>query len=103
MSDLDAIYSRLLTVGFVVLRQAVDAKDDDWINAELELLHNVPSLIGESNTKRHQHFWFEERSHYIEWVSAASNKAAESRMRTFYEPIWDELEQVVLPLVEEQV
>ena len=90
MADLNSIYARHLTIGFVVLRQAFESRDDEWINAELELLHNVSSLIDEGNALRHQYFWSEERTHYIRWASSASGEAA-SRMRTFYEPIWQEL------------
>jgi hypothetical protein len=64
------------------------------------LLHNVPSLLGEKNIERHRYFWFQERAHYIEWVSDAGNELAKSRMRTFYEPIWEEMESTVLELIE---
>ena len=65
METLDDLYCQLLKVGFVVLRQAVDANDNDWLSVELELLHNVPSLIGETNSNRHEYFWFQERKAYL--------------------------------------
>ena len=95
MSKLDKLYAHLLTVGFVVMRQAAEAEDRDWMDAELELLHNVPSLIGESNVERHRYFWFKERAHHIEWVSASGREQAKSRMLTYYKPIWDEMEPLV--------
>jgi hypothetical protein len=95
MRDLDALYAQLLQAGFVALRQAIESGDQEWVHAELELLHNVPSLLGEDNIERHRYFWFKERAHYTEWVSAAGRDEAKSRMLTSYEPIWDELQPLI--------
>jgi len=98
MGELDLLYAQFLSVGFVVMRQAVETENRDWIDAELELLHNVPSLIGEANARRHRYFWFKERGHYIEWVSTPGREQAMSRMLTYYKPIWDEIEPLVTQL-----
>lgn len=103
MNKLDKFYVELLKVGFLILRQAADAKDLSWINAEVELLHNIPSLIGETNIERHRYFWFQERTHYIEWMDTNGSSEAQSRMRTFYEPIWREMESSILELVGTEV
>jgi hypothetical protein len=95
MVNLDQLYARFLQVGFVVLRQAIESGKQDWIDAELELLHNVPSLLGETNPERHRYFWFQERPHHMEWVSAHAREEAKSRMLTYYKPIWDEMEPLV--------
>ena len=78
-----------------MLKQAVESGIQDWIDAEIELLHNLPSLMGEGNKKRHRYFWYKERTHYIEWVSRSGPEKARSRMRTYYEPIWNEMEHLV--------
>ena len=96
MSELDAFYIRMLEVGFVVLRQAHDSGDKEWLNAELELLHNIPSLLGEGNAERHRYFWFGERDLYINWLSTHGREEPISRMRTYYEPIWNEMEPLIL-------
>jgi hypothetical protein len=101
MDELDRLYARLLAVGFVVLRLAVESSDRDWIDAELELLHNVPSLIGEANVERHKYFWFQERTHHIQWVSAPGREEAKARMLTYYKPLWDEMEPLLTQLVAE--
>ncbi len=95
MSRLDSMYVNSLSVGFLVLKQAVESGSREWIEAEIELLHNMPSLIGESNKARHRYFWLKERTHYIDWVSKPGREEARSRMLTFYEPIWSEMEPVV--------
>src|SRR5438067_593792 len=95
MRDLDSFYAHLLSVGFVVMREAAESVDQDWLDAEFELLHNVPSLIGEGNIERHRYFWSQERTHYIEWASAVGRENAKSRMLTYYQPIWNEMEPIV--------
>lgn len=98
MAELDALYARLLSLGFVVLKQAARSGKRDWLEAELEMLHNVPSLLGEENVQRHQYYWFSERTHYIDWVSRFGDDEVKSRMRTYYEPIWEEMEPLVAEL-----
>jgi len=92
MTKLDDLYRQLLQLGFVVLRQAVDAHDYEWVSAEVELLHNVPSLIGEKNPSRHRYFWHQERAAYLDWVRAPGRQVQRSRMATYYEPLWKEME-----------
>ncbi|MBW3596788.1 MAG: hypothetical protein KY475_05870 [Planctomycetes bacterium] len=96
MGDLDYAYAQLLQRGFLVLRQAVDSGDQDWVRAEVAFLHNVPSLIGEENVERHRYFWNEERRHYLDWIASQGSEAVRSRMRTYYEPLWSEMEPLVL-------
>ncbi|MEX0677867.1 MAG: hypothetical protein WD063_12370 [Pirellulales bacterium] len=96
MNELDTLYSRFLMLGFIALRQAVSARDYEWAEAEIELLHNVPSLLGESNVARHRYFWFTEREHYIQWVTATGRDELKSRLRTYYEPLWQEMEPILL-------
>lgn len=88
---LDRLYAQLLQVGLVVLRQAAEDGDNKYVLAELELLHNVPSLIGEENVERHRFFWEQEIPQYLERLTSRGDKLARSRMRTYYEPLWDEM------------
>ena len=92
MRPLDSLYRDLLNVGFVVLRQAMDSQNREWLEAEVELLHNIPSLIEEENQHRHHYFWSQERAAYIERLKSLGQELPLSRMRTFYEPIWKEME-----------
>ncbi len=98
MSTLDALYRELLKLGFVVMRQASEAGDLEWLAAEIELLHNVPSLIEEKNPERHEYFWQQERKVYLEWVLAPGRELQRSRMATYYEPVWEEMEGCILAL-----
>jgi hypothetical protein len=100
MNDLDPLYAKLLSLGFVVLNQAAQSGNRDWLAAELEMLHNVPSLLGEDNVERHRYYWFSERQHYIDWASTPGQEAAKSRMLTYYEPIWREMEPLVANMMQ---
>ena len=100
MDDLDYLYSRMLHFGFLHLREAFDSGDDEWLSKELELLHNVPSLLSEENSERHRYFWFKERNRYVAWVLAHGGEESTSRMRSFYEPIWNEMEPLILRRLE---
>jgi hypothetical protein len=66
------------------------------------LLHNVPTLIGETNKERHQYFWHKERRRYMDWASAPGRDQAKSRMMTYYQPIWDEMEPLMTQLLDLQ-
>ena len=99
MESLDPLYAEMLHRGFIVLRQALEAKDEPWINAEIELLHNVPSLIGEANIHRHRYFWTAERDHYMAWITNSGSAQAKSRMITYYVPLWKEMEPLVAELL----
>lgn len=96
--ELDRLYAQLLHRGFLVMRQALDSTNQDWIDFEYELLHNVPSLIGETNVERHLYFWLQERTLYIERVSAPGREEARSRMQTYYKPLWDLMEPLFTEL-----
>lgn len=99
MEELNAFYNRLLLFGLVILREAIHARNEDWAKAEVEMLHNIPSLIGEQNLERHRYFWFVERDLYIEKIAALGLDGPKLRVRTFYEPIWRDMEPVLLRLL----
>jgi hypothetical protein len=93
---LDAHYARLLHFGLLGLREAIALQDLEWANAETEFLHEIPTLIGEQNVQRHRWFWFTIRDLYIGWVKESGHERVQSRMRTYYEPLWREMEPILL-------
>ncbi len=100
MTQIEYFYVQILNVGFLILRRAVDSGIQDWVNAELELLHNVPSLLGEDNKERHRYFWYKERTRYIAWASAPGRYEAQSGMLTYYGPIWEEMEPLIRAFID---
>lgn len=99
MNDLNSLYIQMLHVGMLVLRQALAEGDNDWADAEVELLHNVPSLINEPDATQHEYFWKATRGHHIEWVSKPGRELAKSRMETYYEPLWLQMEPIVRKMI----
>jgi predicted AlkP superfamily pyrophosphatase or phosphodiesterase len=99
MLELDLLYARFLEAGFNVMRTALNSKDWDWIEVEYDVLHNAPSLIGESNIERHRYFWFGERTYYIERITALGREEARSRMLAYYKTIWDKMEPLITEMI----
>lgn len=93
MNELDEQYKMLLSVGFIVLREALDSGNTDWVSAEIEMLHNVPSLIGEAKISRHEYYWEKERAAYIGRTSR--NGSALLLMNAFYQPIWESIRKEI--------
>lgn len=103
MHELDDGYKMLLNVGFIVLRDAIQSGSSEWIKAEMEMLHNIPSLIGESNSERHKYYWLHERRAYVDWISKYGSEYARSRMKTFYDPTWEAMAKEVQILIDQPV
>jgi hypothetical protein len=100
IEELSKCYCQLLMVGFVVLRQAMEANDRDWMDHEIEFLHNIPTLIADPNSGRHNYFWSQERPHYMKWVSAPGHELQRSAMQTYYEPILDSMVPLIAKLAD---
>lgn len=103
MTELDDHYKMLLSAGFIVLREALDSGIADWANAEIEMLHNVPSLIGEPNVLRHRYYWEKERTTYVERINGSGNERAQSRMAVFYVPLWEPIGKEIESLTNRKV
>lgn len=98
MERLDTLYARLLHLGFTSIKEALRLQDYERANAEIQLLHNVPSLLGEPNVLRHQYFWLSEREQYIQWAKTQGSERSRAIMRMFYEPVWLEMEPILTEL-----
>ncbi len=98
MTGIEVLYARLLHFGLMQVRDAFRTGNHEWLQEELEMLHNIPSLLGEANVHRHYYYWFSERVRYIEWASGPGREDVKSRMVMFYEPIWQEMEPLLAKL-----
>jgi hypothetical protein len=63
-------YASILTLGLIALRNAAFNNDIDRCKIESEHLHNVPSLLNESNINRHLYYFNQERVNYIKSTKA---------------------------------
>jgi hypothetical protein len=94
MSERDQIYIQILGHGLQRLRDSALLGMIEYCAIEAEHLHNLPSLIGESNERRHEYYFEKERPFYLERVDR-SVPGIEFTLRR-YEECWQKL-QVLLP------
>lgn len=68
MTERDAIYVQILHHGLSRIRDYAALGHLQYCAVESEHLHNIPSLIGETNEHRHVYYFSKERAHYLENV-----------------------------------
>ena len=68
MSERDEIYIQILHHGLLRLRDAAASGHIHHCSVEAEHLHNIPSLIGETNEQRHLYYLGQERCYYLERI-----------------------------------
>jgi hypothetical protein len=90
MTDRDVIYLKILKVGLVSLRNAAYSGNTQYWIIEAEHLHNLPSLVGESNESRHEYYFDAERHSYLESVDRSMPEVRYTLAR--YDELWCELE-----------
>jgi hypothetical protein len=100
MNELDELYVQFLERGLLTIREAIACGDLGWARLAVELLHNVPSLLGEENIERHRYFWNQERGLYLERIAGQGSARAMERMQENYESIWEKMEPLMLRLFE---
>src|SRR5687767_15998977 len=92
MTERDAIYVQILHHGLLRIRDSAALGYLQYCAVESEHLHNIPSLIGESNEHRHVYYFSQERAHYLERVE----RSVPGLDYTFrhYEELWTRLNQL---------
>ena len=68
MTERDIIYIQILQHGLICVRNAAALGQLQYCALESEHLHNIPSLIGETNEDRHLYYFCQERACYLEGV-----------------------------------
>jgi hypothetical protein len=95
MSERDQIYIQILQYGLLSLRNAGLQGMIEYCAIEAEHLHNLPTLIGESNERRHEYYFERERPCYLEQVDR-SVPGLDFTLRR-YEECWRELRDLTEP------
>ena len=72
MTSRDQIYIEILRFGLQRLRDCSELGLIDYCRVESEHLHNLPSLIGEKNEGRHEYYFQQERTLYLERVNRST-------------------------------
>jgi hypothetical protein len=68
MTERDTIYVEILHHGLLRIRNSAALGDLQYCAIESEHLHNLPSLIGETNEARHLYYFNHERTYFLERV-----------------------------------
>lgn len=87
LGELDRLYVQTLHHGLMLLKNTLRVRGPDWSYALADFLHNIPSLIGETNA--HRYFWDAERTFFIERVNSLDSDEANSEVRIHFGPIWE--------------
>jgi hypothetical protein len=98
MESLNALYLQMLELGLSQIKHALWARDFEFAEAQVVLLHNIPSLISESYIEGHRYFWEAERPHYLAWLSKSGSAEAKAKTATYYESIWAEMQPLMVEL-----
>lgn len=92
MDQLQKLYIRILHTGLIVIRTAIEMEHNEWADVEINFLHNIPSLLNETNIHRHRYFWEQERPYYLERINELELDDDITGMRPFYDDILKEME-----------
>jgi hypothetical protein len=95
MSELDSLYVSLLRDGLISVRNAARSGDYEWCKAESEYLHEIPSLIGDSNLTRHIYQATGARKLYLKWVADNNRHDVKKYVDMFYAPVWIQMDKLL--------
>lgn len=97
MTERDAIYVQILHHGLLRIRDSAALGHLQYCAVESEHLHNIPSLIGETNEERHSYYFCQERAHYLEAVDRSLPGLDFTLSR--YSELWTRLHELNEPNV----
>jgi hypothetical protein len=94
MRTRDAVYLDILAFGLLWIRNAGYSGNARACELEADHLHNLPSLIGETNELRHECYFDNERTLYLERTTELDPTTAKRASFTWqrYRDLWAELE-----------
>ncbi len=92
MTERDRIYIEILGFALPQIRNAAQAGLVEYCAVEADHIHNLPSLIGESNELRHAYYLDAEREWYLERVDRTLPHVQWLLRR--YAELWSELESL---------
>ncbi len=91
MNSRDQAYLEILGFGLLRIRECAALGLHHYCAVEADHLHNIPSLIGETNEKRHEYYIREERGLYLERVDRTIEGISFTLNR--YAELWPIIEQ----------
>ncbi|MEZ0216211.1 MAG: hypothetical protein ACAH89_03700 [Rariglobus sp.] len=92
MTPRDQAYLDMLHFGLHRIRENAALGYIEYCTIESEHLHNVPSLIGETNEKRHEYYFRQERDTYLQRVDRTLPGVSFTLER--YTELWPVINQI---------
>ena len=93
MTPLDIAYITLLQVGLVCIRNAAASKQIEWLQAQASLLHEVPTLISEENSFRHEYFRNEHQRTYEAWIAEYASPDVQDTSEAMYTTAFEMIQE----------
>jgi hypothetical protein len=87
----DRAYLDLLSYGLVTLRNCAYSGPLELCLVEADPLHNLPSLVGEINERRHEYYIVQERDLYLHRLHELGATEYLQRTRSLYAEPWQVL------------
>ena len=98
MTERDEVYLAILQFGLLALRASASAGHSNYCFVEADHLHNIPSLIGETNELRHDYYFNIERTSYLEKLDLLIPEIGSVSEIGFswrrYEELWQRLREL---------
>ena len=95
MNELDRLYVAVLYLGLISLRNASSKGDLELCKAASEYLHEIPSLIGETNMHRHIYQATKVRPAFLEWAKQHGRNDVLQSMNTWCAPEWEQIDSIL--------
>jgi hypothetical protein len=102
-SDRDKSYLMLLHCGLVMLRNIAHLGHIDLCRIEAEHLHEIPTLVGESNEQRHEYYLRGTRGLYLQSLREMGADEYLANANIWYSEPWRVLESLATVRLSEEV
>ncbi len=95
MCELDRLYIAILHQGLISIRNASNNGDLNLCQAESEYLHEVPSLIGETNMRRHIYQAAKVRPAFLKWANDNRREDILEFVKTWFAAEWKRIDAIL--------
>ena len=95
MHELDQLYLAILHRGLISIRNASWNGDIELCKAHSEYLHEVPSLIGETNMHRHIYQAEKVGPAFLAWAKVNDRHDVLQFVNTYYAYEWKQIDRIL--------
>jgi hypothetical protein len=95
VNQLDQLYITILHRGLISIRNASRNGDLELCKAESEYLHEIPSLIGETNVLRHIYQATIVRPEFIQWAKKNCREDVDEFIKIWFASEWKQIDVIL--------